>query len=89
MDVIPVVAIAALMAHLAWSAYTQRALLKLIEADRKSLDTARLEIVGMKSPQVAQIVMAADQARTAAGVAEFMQRSVHQLADDPDEELYG
>jgi len=87
MELISVVAMVALMAHLAWSAYTQRALLKLIEADRRSLDTARLEIVGMKSPQVAQIVMQAEQARTAAGVADFMQRSIAQ--PDPDEELYG
>jgi hypothetical protein len=87
MELIVIVSMVVLAAHLAWSAWTQHCLLKVIEADRKSLDVARLEIVGMKSPQAAQLVIQADQARTAASVAEFMQRSMP--AEDPDEELYG
>lgn len=88
------VAIAALasmlVAHFVWSAYMQRQLLRQIELDRKSLDTARIEIVSLKNPNAAYVSIQADQARTAASVAKFMEQQSGLVGlSDPDEEQYG
>lgn len=91
MELILIIALVSLIAGLlVFAVLTQKALLAQLERDRRSLDSARLEIVALKNPQAAAIAIEGSRARTADGVEEFMRsQGVLPNGADPDEGSYG